>query len=66
LALFRRRAACQTEVMRLPTRLVPVLGIAAAVGGYIRWYRPWQLTWGARPEEVSRAMPRERAERVPL
>ena len=56
-ALFLGPTGPQTEVIRLPTRLLPILGIAAAVGAYLRWFRPWQLTWGAGPEEVSRAMP---------
>ena len=25
--------------------------------GYARWYRPWQLTWGATPAEVVRPLP---------
>lgn len=29
----------------------------AAVVAYIRWFRPWQLTWGATPAEVARALP---------
>ncbi len=57
MALFRVRVALHTEGMRLPTRFLPVLGTAAVAGAYIRWFRPWQLTWGATPEEVSRAMP---------
>jgi len=36
-------------------RLVPVLVVAAVI--YVRWVRPWQLTWGATPEEVSRQLP---------
>jgi len=31
---------------------VPTLGIA-----YLKWFRPWQLTWGATAEEVSRRLP---------
>jgi len=38
-----------------------VLGAAVICGGlavgYVRWYRPWQLTWGATLEEVERALP---------
>lgn len=30
---------------------------AAAALTYIRYVRPWQLTWGALPEEVSRRLP---------
>lgn len=29
----------------------------AAVAAYIRWFRPWQLTWGATPAEVARPLP---------
>ena len=25
--------------------------------GYVRYVRPWQLTWGATPDEVSRVLP---------
>jgi hypothetical protein len=37
-----------------------LLGLAAvplAVTVYARYVRPWQLTWGATPEEVSRHLP---------
>lgn len=37
--------------------VVPLLAGAGAVLGYLRWYRPWQLTWGATPDEVARALP---------
>ncbi|HET7399854.1 MAG TPA: hypothetical protein VFJ94_15155 [Intrasporangium sp.] len=30
---------------------------AAAAACYARYLRPWQLTWGATPHEVSRVMP---------
>ncbi|MCK6210084.1 hypothetical protein KZX45_05955 [Georgenia sp. EYE_87] len=43
--------------MRPRTR--PTL-VAAAVGAavlYARYLRPWQLTWGATPDEVARALP---------
>lgn len=30
---------------------------AIAVGAYVRFGRPWQLTWGATPEEVARPLP---------
>ena len=49
---------CQTGVVRLRIRLL--LLAAAAVGavtGYVRYVRPWQLTWGATSEEVSRPLP---------
>ena len=49
---------CQTGAVRLRIRLL--LLAAAAVGavmGYVRYVRPWQLTWGATSEEVSRPLP---------
>ena len=30
---------------------------AAAVISYVRWVRPWQLSWGAMPEELARSLP---------
>ena len=27
------------------------------IGGYVRFVRPWQLTWGATSEEVARSLP---------
>lgn len=47
----------QTGVMRFHRRLGIVLTAAAAVTTYARYVRPWQLHWGATPEEVSRALP---------
>lgn len=35
--------------------VVGVIGLAAAA--YVRAYRPWQLAWGATPEEISRRLP---------
>lgn len=35
-----------------------VAGLAvAAVPAYVRWCRPWQLTWGATSAEVARSLP---------
>jgi hypothetical protein len=34
-----------------------LLAIAGAAYGYLRWIRPWQLRWGASPEEVGRVLP---------
>jgi hypothetical protein len=42
--------------MRPRTRLILVAAPTAAVL-YTRFLRPWQLTWGATPEEVSRPLP---------
>jgi hypothetical protein len=34
-----------------------VLAAAAAAAVYVRRVRPWQLTWGATPDEISRPLP---------
>ena len=35
-----------------------VLGsVAALAAGYLRWVRPWQLTWGSTEAEVAMALP---------
>ncbi len=39
---------------------VPALAVA-----YLRCVRPWQLTWGATPEEVSRSLPGDHLVRQP-
>ena len=39
------------------TRLWTTALLAAAAVGYFRYGRPWQLTWGATPTEVSRPLP---------
>jgi hypothetical protein len=39
------------------TRAWTVIWLAAAVAGYVRYGRPWQLTWGATPDEVTRPLP---------
>lgn len=36
---------------------VLLLTVPTAVVAYIRYVRPWQLTWGATPAEVSRSLP---------
>jgi len=38
-------------------RTAVCVGAAVAAAGYLRYLRPWQLTWGATPEEVSRVLP---------
>ncbi|MFC0457652.1 hypothetical protein ACFFGR_13985 [Arthrobacter liuii] len=43
--------------MRSTGRVIMVTLTAAAALTYIRYVRPWQLTWGALPEEVSRRLP---------
>jgi hypothetical protein len=40
----------------VPLLLVPA-GVLVAAVVYGRWYRPWQLTWGATSAEVSRRLP---------
>lgn len=42
--------------MRSSTRLGIVLAAAAAIAMYARFVRPWQLRWGATPEEVARSL----------
>ena len=42
--------------MRLP-RLTFVLAVSAAAFAYLRYVRPWQLTWGATDAEVARRLP---------
>jgi hypothetical protein len=43
--------------MRARTGL-KILAIAAAVAvTYVKIWRPWELTWGATPDEVSRPLP---------
>jgi hypothetical protein len=39
------------------TRVGLLVGAAAALTGYTRFIRPWTLTWGATPEEVSSRLP---------
>lgn len=34
-----------------------VLAIFTTALIYVRWFRPWQLTWGATADEVSRSLP---------
>jgi hypothetical protein len=54
-----RRSAvvvAQAGAMGLRTGL-KILTIAATVAAYVRVGRPWQLTWGATPDEVSRPLP---------
>jgi hypothetical protein len=43
-------------VMRARTPLI-LLAVPTATVVYARFVRPWQLTWGATPEEVSRLLP---------
>lgn len=31
--------------------------LAVLAAGYLRWYRPWQLTWGSNSTEIAREMP---------
>lgn len=42
--------------MRARTPLI-LLAVPTATVVYARFVRPWQLTWGATPEEVSRLLP---------
>src|SRR5450759_3607240 len=42
--------------MRARTPLI-LLAVPTATVVYARFVRPWQLTWGATPDEVSRPLP---------
>ena len=48
---------CQTGAVRLRIRLFLLAAAVGAVTGYVRYVRPWQLTWGATSQEVSRPLP---------
>ena len=39
------------------TTLLTLLVVFASARAYFRWGRPWQLTWGATPAEVTRPLP---------
>ena len=44
--------------MNVPVWLaVAVAAVLTAVIGYLRFFRPWQLRWGATPAEVTRPLP---------
>jgi hypothetical protein len=43
----------------------PFLSSAVVAAGYFRFYRPWQLNWGATPEEILRSMPGDEVVRRP-
>lgn len=47
------------EVMSKSKRLVGFAAAGGLVTGalYLRWLRPWQLTWGATAQEVGRPLP---------
>ena len=55
-ALVLAGSAPQTAVVRSCTRLTLLAAPAAAIV-YARYVRPWQLSWGATPDEVSRPLP---------
>jgi hypothetical protein len=40
-----------------PRTPLTLLAAATAAAFYVRYARPWQLTWGATPDEVSRPLP---------
>jgi hypothetical protein len=42
-----------------------LLALPLVVTAYGRYARPWQLTWGATPAEVSRAWPSDELVRAP-
>ncbi|MDQ3855589.1 MAG: SRPBCC family protein [Chloroflexota bacterium] len=49
--------AMRRSVLGGPAKQGAVVGVAASVGLYLRFFRPWQLRWGATDEEVARPMP---------
>ena len=40
-----------------PATRLSLLAVPVVAAVYIRYVRPWQLTWGATPAEVSRPLP---------
>jgi len=42
-----------------------VLAVSTGAVAYVRFVRPWQLTWGATPEEVARPLPSDDLVRDP-
>lgn len=40
-----------------PRSLLTLLALVATPVAYLRYARPWMLTWGATPEEVARRLP---------
>ena len=43
--------------MKVPTRLGILAAVAASAFAYARVVRPWELTWGATPDEATRVLP---------
>ena len=56
MALLSLKPRQQTAVVPPATRL-SLLAVPVVAAVYIRYVRPWQLTWGATPAEVSRPLP---------
>ena len=56
LTLVVTESASQAVVMR-KRGLLTVLAVATSAVVYVRYVRPWQLTWGATPAEVARHLP---------
>jgi hypothetical protein len=56
LTLVLTESASQAAVMRNRGLLI-VLAAATTAVVYVRYARPWQLTWGATPDEVARHLP---------
>ena len=48
-----------------PRTPLTLLAAATATAFYVRYARPWQLTWGATPDEVSRSLPGDELVMVP-
>jgi hypothetical protein len=52
-----RAAVRACSVGRVRAAPTTVLVVAASAAAYLRYGRPWQLTWGATPAEASRPLP---------
>lgn len=48
-----------------PTRTMLLLALPLFATAYGRYVRPWQLTWGATPAEVSRTLPSDELVQAP-
>ena len=51
--------------MMLTIAIIAAAAILIAVA-FFGWYRPWQLSWGATPEDLARSMPGDEIVRRPI
>lgn len=56
-AFWRNSPGARTGVAQAAGAAVIVGSVATLATGYWRWLRPWQLTWGATDDELTRVMP---------